>query len=248
MKKDQVIEFMNSLEKSDKKLASFVKLYEALSSFLTDFDFLKDTLGLTQKDIAEKMGTTQSAISRIASLKTNPSYKQLQKMAEAVGGELLVTPMKSMTVQVPYDLQETVRKLATSEKKSTSDYLEGVLRNAIELERSSYMHRTLALSKRRSRMGKIFGYPCWCRQKRLLESFRNFVQFFHIPQRIDFGCNRDAVGKSRERNTNTGVKSWKRLFSATIFSKNSTKASSSSRAKQSLLRTSPGPSTRLSRA
>lgn len=134
MKKDQVIEFMDSLEKSDKKLASFVKMYEALSSFLTDFDFLKDTLGLTQKDIAEKMGTTQSAISRIASLKTNPSYKQLLKMAEAVGGDLFITPMKDMTVQVPYDLQETVRKLATSEKKSTSDYLEGVLRNAIELD------------------------------------------------------------------------------------------------------------------
>ena len=147
MKKDQVLDYMESLEREDEKLASFVKTYEALSSFLTDFDFLKDTLGLTQKDIAEKMGTTQSAISRIASLKTNPSYKQLQKMAEAVGGELLVTPMKSMTVQVPYDLQETVRKLAASENKSTNDYLESVLRNAIELERSSYMRRTLALSK-----------------------------------------------------------------------------------------------------
>lgn len=147
MKKNQVLDFMDTLEKGDKKLAAYVKMYEALSAFLTDFDFLKESLGLTQQDVAEKMGTTQSAISRIASLKTNPSYKQLQKMAEAVGGELLVTPMKSMTVQVPYDLQETVRKLAASEKKSTSDYLESVLRNAIELERSSYMHRTLALSK-----------------------------------------------------------------------------------------------------
>ena len=147
MKKNQVLDFMDSLEKGDKKLDSYVKMYEALSAFLTDFDFLKDSLGLTQQDVAEKMGTTQSAISRIASLKTNPSYKQLQKMAEAVGGDILVTPMKSMTVQVPYDLQESVRKLAASENKSTSDYLEGVLRNAIELERSSYMHRTLALSK-----------------------------------------------------------------------------------------------------
>ena len=147
MKKNQVLDFMNTLEKGDKNLDSYVKMYEALSAFLTDFDFLKDSLGLTQQDVAEKMGTTQSAISRIASLKTNPSYKQLQKMAEAVGGELLVTPMKSMTVQVPYDLQESVRKLATSENKSTSDYLERILRNAIELERSSYMHRTLALSK-----------------------------------------------------------------------------------------------------
>lgn len=147
MKKNQVLDFMDTLEKGDKKLDSYAKMYEALSAFLTDFDFLKDSLGLTQQDVAEKMDTTQSAISRIASLKTNPSYKQLQKMAEAVGGELLVTPMKSMTVQVPYDMQESVRKLAASENKSTSDYLEGVLRNAIELERSSYMHRTLALSK-----------------------------------------------------------------------------------------------------
>ena len=147
MKKNQVLDFMDTLEKGGKKLDSYVKMYEALSAFLTDFDFLKDSLGLTQQDVAEKMGTTQSAISRIASLKTNPSYKQLQKMAEAVGGELLVTPMKNMTVQVPYDLQESVRKLAASENKSTSDYLEGVLRNAIELERSSYIHRTLALSK-----------------------------------------------------------------------------------------------------
>ena len=147
MKKNQVLDFMDTLEKGDKKLAAYVKMYEALSAFLTDFDFLKDSLGLTQQDVAEKMSTTQSAISRIASLKTNPSYKQLQKMAEAVGGELLVTPMKSMTVQVPYDLQETVRKLAASENKSTYDYLERILRNAIELERSSYMHRTLALSK-----------------------------------------------------------------------------------------------------
>ena len=147
MKRNQVLDFMETLEKGDKKLDSYVKMYEALSAFLTDFDFLKDSLGLTQQDVAEKMGTTQSAVSRIASLKTNPSYQQLQKMAEAVGGELLVTPMKSMTVQVPYDLQETVRKMAAGENKSTNDYLEGVLRNAIELERSSYMHRTLALSK-----------------------------------------------------------------------------------------------------
>ncbi len=143
MKKDQVIEFMDSLEKNDENLASFVKMYGALSSFLTDFDFLKDTLGLTQKDIADKMGTTQSAISRIASLKTNPSYKQLLKMAEAVGGELLITPMKDMTVQVPYDLQETVRKLAAGENKSTNEYLNEVIRFTVEMELQSYIMQTL---------------------------------------------------------------------------------------------------------
>jgi transcriptional regulator with XRE-family HTH domain len=147
MKKDQVLKFVKSLENEDDKLDSYVKMYEALSAFLTDFDFLKDSLGLTQQDVAEKMGTTQSAISRIASLKTNPSYKQLQKMAEAVGGDLFVSPMKSMTVQVPYDLHETVRKIAASEGKTTNDYLVDVLRNALEIERFSFMNRSLVLSK-----------------------------------------------------------------------------------------------------
>lgn len=37
--------------------------------------------------------------------------------------------------------------MAADEGKSTSDYLEGVLRNAIELERASYMNRTFVLNK-----------------------------------------------------------------------------------------------------
>lgn len=147
MKKDQVLNYMDSLEKKDKKLESFVKMYEALSSFLTDFDFLKDSLGLTQKDVADKMGTTQSAISRIASLKTNPSYKQLLKMAEAVGGDLFITPMKDMTVQVPYDLQETVRKLAAGENKSTNDYLDEVIRDAVESEFDVFTKITTSWNK-----------------------------------------------------------------------------------------------------
>ena len=147
MKKNQVIDFMSSLENEDKGLDLFAKTYEALSAFLTDFDFLKDSLGLTQQDVADKMGTTQSAISRIASLKTNPSYKQLLKMAEAVGGNLYITPMKDMTVQVPYDLQETVRKLAEGEDKTTNEYLDRVVRDAIELELAGYLNRALALNK-----------------------------------------------------------------------------------------------------
>jgi transcriptional regulator with XRE-family HTH domain len=123
MKNNKFLDYMESLEKEDKQLGLSVKTYEALSSFLADFDFLKDSKGLTPKGVADKMGTTQSAISRIASMKTNPSYKQLQKMAEAVGGELLITPMKDMTVQVPYDLQNTVRDLAKGENKRINLFL-----------------------------------------------------------------------------------------------------------------------------
>ena len=52
MKNDQVLDYMDSLEKNDEELNAFVKAYEALSAFLTDFDYLKDSLGMTQKDVA----------------------------------------------------------------------------------------------------------------------------------------------------------------------------------------------------
>jgi len=53
-------------------------------------------------------------------------------MTDAVNGKLLITPMGNMTVQVPYDLQENVKKLAIKENKSTNDFLSEILINQIE--------------------------------------------------------------------------------------------------------------------
>ena len=39
-----------------------------------------------------------------------------------------------MTIQGPYDLQESVRQMTANAGKSTNKYLENVLHNAIELE------------------------------------------------------------------------------------------------------------------
>ncbi|MBP3365895.1 MAG: helix-turn-helix transcriptional regulator [Treponema sp.] len=138
MKKDDVLNYIEQLETENEKLNAFVKTYEALSSFLTDYEFLKDSKGLTQKDIACAMGTTQSAVSRIESLKTNPSYKQLLKMTSAVGGDFFITPMGSMTVLVPYDLQGKVKEIATKTKTKENEYLLKLIRNGIESDYTSH--------------------------------------------------------------------------------------------------------------
>lgn len=49
--------------------------------------------GLTQKQLATKVGTKQSAISRLESGNANPSFLFLQKIALALGGELRVSIM-----------------------------------------------------------------------------------------------------------------------------------------------------------
>lgn len=50
--------------------------------------------GLTQKDIAEKMGTKQSAIARLESGNVNPSLDFIYKLAEIMGYRMSITLTK----------------------------------------------------------------------------------------------------------------------------------------------------------
>jgi ribosome-binding protein aMBF1 (putative translation factor) len=47
--------------------------------------------GLTQKQVAERMGTTQSVIARMESGKPTPSVKSLQRYAQATGCKMKIT-------------------------------------------------------------------------------------------------------------------------------------------------------------
>jgi len=47
--------------------------------------------GLTQKELARKIGTKQSAISRLESGTYNPSLSFLQKVGEALGSKLKIS-------------------------------------------------------------------------------------------------------------------------------------------------------------
>lgn len=134
-------EFFEGIERKDTVLAEYVHRNEALVSFLNEIDILKGRSRMTQKDMARKMGTTQSAVSRIESLKTNPTYGVLAKMAEAAGGKIFVTPMADMTLTVPLDLQEKVSLLAADEGKKPHDFLLDIVRGEIDsryIERDSH--------------------------------------------------------------------------------------------------------------
>ena len=47
--------------------------------------------GLTQTELAERMGTTQSAVARLEGGRSNPSAKTLEKYAKATGTHLRIT-------------------------------------------------------------------------------------------------------------------------------------------------------------
>lgn len=46
--------------------------------------------GLTQKELAQKIGTKQSAIARLESGNSNPSLSFLEKVASAIGNKLII--------------------------------------------------------------------------------------------------------------------------------------------------------------
>ncbi len=61
-----------------------------LSAFRELVYRLRTDAGLTQLELAEKMGTTQSAIARMEGGGTQPTLQTLEKLASAVGAELVV--------------------------------------------------------------------------------------------------------------------------------------------------------------
>jgi len=46
--------------------------------------------GLTQQDLARRMGTTQPVVARLESGRTRPSMRTLQRLAQATGSRLLI--------------------------------------------------------------------------------------------------------------------------------------------------------------
>lgn len=46
--------------------------------------------GLTQEELARKMGTTQPVVARLESGRTRPSMRTLERLAEATGSRLLI--------------------------------------------------------------------------------------------------------------------------------------------------------------
>jgi ribosome-binding protein aMBF1 (putative translation factor) len=62
-----------------------------------EFDLIRQLIdkriekNMTQKDLAEKIGTKQSAISRLESFDANPSFKFLKKVAKAFDAKLKIS-------------------------------------------------------------------------------------------------------------------------------------------------------------
>lgn len=80
--------------KEQLKDPEFKKEYDALE---LEFSIIRQVIqkrldkGMTQKQLAEKIGTKQSAIARLEGGNSNPSVAFLDKIAKALGGKLEIS-------------------------------------------------------------------------------------------------------------------------------------------------------------
>ncbi len=93
MKKEKSIMF-SDLKKELLKDPEFKKGYDALEvEFSLIWQILRKRIekDISQEEFAKRLGTNQSAISRLESGTYNPSLKFLKRVAKALGAELKIT-------------------------------------------------------------------------------------------------------------------------------------------------------------
>lgn len=84
-------------EEHRKELIKDPKVVKALQELQPEFAIVREIIrarvdrGMTQKKIAAKMKTKQSAISRLESGRANPSLNFLKRLASALGGTLKIS-------------------------------------------------------------------------------------------------------------------------------------------------------------
>ena len=128
MKKfDELKKMKLKLEKlSEKpKLEEYIPSAEkdALEEFILEVIERRAELKISQKELAEMLGTTQSVISRFENMGRKPGYEFIRRVSEALGGKLMITLNGDYAVVVPEELRPFVDKKAKEENKTTKEVL-----------------------------------------------------------------------------------------------------------------------------
>ncbi len=85
---------ISGLHKKWMKERKYRRAYDALEEEFVLASALIDArnhAGLTQQELARKMGTTQPVVARLESGRTRPSMRTLARLAEATGSRLLIS-------------------------------------------------------------------------------------------------------------------------------------------------------------
>jgi transcriptional regulator with XRE-family HTH domain len=94
---DELADVRAESEAQDPAFAGAYEDARSRSALLAQLIKVRKDLKLTQKQVAERMGTTQSAISELEGGASDPQFSTLQRYARAVTAKLV------LSLDLPYD-------------------------------------------------------------------------------------------------------------------------------------------------
>jgi predicted transcriptional regulator len=87
---------MKNLKTLKRELLEDAKTSAAYDDMATEFSVARELIaararaGLSQSEVAQRMGTTQSVVARLESGKRPPSMRTVERFAQAVGGHAVL--------------------------------------------------------------------------------------------------------------------------------------------------------------
>lgn len=124
---------MATFEQLLKRLEKNEGYQKAQKEFGPLFDFVNALIdlriekGMTQKDLSNLTGIAVPTISRIEAGKQNLSFKTMQTLVNALGGELRITPKADSIVELNSKAKEALERLVEKTGMGESELIEGLV-------------------------------------------------------------------------------------------------------------------------
>jgi len=128
----EVVRSFDELKKEWLKDEKFARVYDSkrpLRLFIRVIKSARLEMGLSQKDLAEAIGTSQSVIARIEAGKQNISYEMMNRLSDTLDLKLHIIATKEEVITLPTGLCE---KLLTAGGLDESSDYSNVVRETLE--------------------------------------------------------------------------------------------------------------------
>ncbi|WP_427365529.1 helix-turn-helix domain-containing protein [Candidatus Caldatribacterium saccharofermentans] len=118
--------------RKDRETAETLDYYAPLNALILEVVEERTYQNLTQEELARRLGTRQSAISRFENLGRKPGFDFLQKVARALGGKLFITIHGQYAALVPRKYRELINRLARERDTTPEAVVRELLVEALE--------------------------------------------------------------------------------------------------------------------
>jgi transcriptional regulator with XRE-family HTH domain len=120
----------------DEKFAEAYDLKRPLRIFIRAIKTARVEKGLSQKDLAGAIGTSQPVITRIEAGKQNISYEMTSKLSDTFGLRLYIFATSEEALTLPKELCDRLRKTTgTDESGEISDIVSSMLKSRLKIEK-----------------------------------------------------------------------------------------------------------------